>query len=175
MKDFRHNRKKIILVILLVVAVLITAYFIVIRDNNNQGDKPRPTNTINYDGPTEEEKKAGDIQKEADKQRQEINNSAPPQTANIVIVDSSQYDSTIEIRSYVSNVYEDGGTCKATLTNGSKTVSKTSTAFKDATTTQCEPIDIPRSEFTSTGDWKLVLSYSSSKIQGETNGSVRIK
>lgn len=90
--------------------------------------------TIDYGPPTEAEKKAADTQKQANTQRQEIDKT--PVTgagaATVVLVDAGQYDSAIEVRSYVSNIYEDGGQCTVTLTNGNSSITRTNSAFKDA-------------------------------------------
>lgn len=127
--------------------------------------------TINFDPPAEEEQKAGDDQK------QEIINgeetSTPPTTANVVIIDASQYDDQIEIRAFVSNIIQDGS-CSIVATRGSLSVTRQVAAAKDATTTQCMPVTIPRSEFLSSGTWNLTVTYTSSDITGKANKTIEL-
>ena len=155
-----------------VMALLATGiYFLSNRPSNkNAAQEDSSSETINMDPPTEEEKAAADQQKDKNINRDETDKNTPPPTKNaqLYITDASQYDDTIEVRAYVSNVYEDNGTCKATFTQGGNSVSESSTAFKDATTTQCGTINIPRSKFPSSGQWQLVVHYSSSQSSGKT-------
>lgn len=172
-------------ILLLAIVIVSLASILAFKMANSHNAKSSATtssettvNTVNYDPPTKEEVIAGDEQKDKNVQRDKVNsNTAPPAgSANIVIVDAGQYDNTIEIRSFISNVYEDGGTCTVTFTKDSLSVSRANTAFKDATTTQCKPINIGRSEFPAAGDWKLVVSYTSPTISGSsTTKTVSIK
>ena len=73
--------------------------------------------------------------------------------------------STVEVRAYVSGVIEGTGTCTALFTRGNETVSASSKGFVDATTTQCEPIEIDPAEL-SGGGWQLLVSYSSPTARG---------
>lgn len=145
------------------------------KDASSQSDSLGQSRDINYDPPTQEEKDAGNIQKDQNLNRDETTGSGASSTANVIIVDANQYDDTVEVRGYISNVYADG-TCTATLTrNGQQTVTRSTEAFKDATTTQCTPIDIPRSAFTQSGDWSLQLAYKSSTASGSATKQVSIK
>lgn len=117
--------------------------------------------------PTKEEQQAADTQKEKNIEREQIDtNNQATKTAEVVLVDAGQYSDTIEVRAYIANIYEDGGTCTVTFTKDSQTVTRTSKGFKDATTTQCEPFNIPRSAFPSAGDWQLKISYTSNTSTG---------
>lgn len=73
----------------------------------------------------------------------------------------------VEIRAFVSGVIEGTGTCTATLTKGISSVTQSSPAFIDATTSQCEPIEIDRTKFT-TGEWQVVVDYSSPTSIGKS-------
>jgi hypothetical protein len=158
-----------VLAVVLVVAALGAGAF-VLKDHSKNSDskiseKPRAVNSVDYSGPTEEEVASGDKQKAENVERDNQPNT-PPHTANVVVVDGSQYNDTVEVRAYISNIYEDGGECTATLTNNGPTITETSKAFKDATTTQCGTIDIPRSKFATAGDWQLLVTYSSASVTG---------
>lgn len=83
--------------------------------------------------------------------------------------------STVQVRAYVSNVVEDGGKCSAVFKkSGYDDLVVTSTAFADATTTQCGVLDIASSEFPSTGTWQLSVSYTSGSFTGEAHEDVSL-
>jgi hypothetical protein len=133
-------------------------------------DKPtRGINQVDYSGPTSAEKDAGNDQKQAVIQRDTVDSGSTPSKANIVLVDSSQYDDVFEIRGYVSNLFENDGFCTATLTKaGYNSVTKKVSASSSATNTQCQTVDIPVTEFPAKGPWQLTVSYSSAHASGAT-------
>jgi len=122
-----------------------------------------PTNTTNLNPPTAEDKQAVDEHKET------ISNppaSTSTKTVTPIIVDANEYDGQVEIRSFVPGIFENGGTCTATLKMGSLTVTKSASANADATTTNCTKFVIPASEFSSKGTWSATISYNSANYQG---------
>jgi hypothetical protein len=129
---------------------------------------------VNYGPPTEQEiESSQDAKKnilEEDKASGDGSNgnSTNLKTANVGVSHSEVIDGNLEVRAFIGNVVE-SGTCTATLTRtGSETVTKSSRAFVDASTSQCEPILIPVGEFDETGEWTLVVSYKSSTSAGES-------
>lgn len=166
MKKLKFKNKKVligslIVVLLLAGSALAVQYY---KDDSAAND-----DATSYSPPTIDEQEAADTQKERNIQREAADKSTDkPQTANIVIVDANQYDNTVEVRAYISNVYEDGGKCTAILSNGSATVQEASNSFKDATTTQCGAINIPVSRFPAKGNWQVKVSYSSQTVAGES-------
>jgi hypothetical protein len=168
------------LVSVLVLAAIIGSSFFFVKRHNSSADIPEGIagrSEINYGPPTEEEKAAGDAQKDKTIEQQQLDDSQTRNsTANIVITDASYYpdDSTVEVRAYISNIIEDGGTCTAKFTQGSQTITKTSQAFKDASTTQCGSINVSRSEFTSAGTWNVTLTYESSAATGQQTTTIKL-
>lgn len=171
LKKLFSNKKKIALLLILTIAIAVGAFaYFQMRDNDSAND------SINYNPPTKNEREAADSQKDKNIEREKADNNQVSQKAEIVVVDASQYGDTVEVRAYISNIYEDGGSCTATITNGSQTVSRDTKGFKDATTTQCEPFNIPRSAFSSAGDWQAKVSYSSAAAKGESSAqTINIK
>ncbi len=161
--------KKILIVLVIVLTLTgIVGYFFFFKNDNNLNKSP--DSNINYGPPTKEEAAAGDEQKTTNEAREKaVQNNKPATTANIVLVDANQYFETVEVRGYISNIYENGGTCTATFTQDEKTIKQSTSAQKDATTTQCGAIDIPRSKFPSGGQWIVVLNYSSDKASGSSS------
>lgn len=88
------------------------------------------------------------------------------------VIVSATLSPDLQIRAYISGIYEDGGTCTFTAKNGNNKITKQSLAFKDATTTTCEPLKILRSEFSSTGMWDLSVGYLSSTSRGASQPTI---
>lgn len=161
------KKKKTTLLVVLIVVIIAGAFAYAQMRNKDTGN-----DSINYNPPTKDEREAADSQKEKNIEREKTDNRPISQNAEIVVVDAHQYDDTVEVRAYISNIYEDNGTCTVVITNGGQTVSKDTKGFKDATTTQCEPFDIPRSAFTATGDWQAKILYSSETAKGESTAQI---
>ena len=66
----------------------------------------------------------------------------------------------VEVGGYVTGVVEDGGTCTLTLTKGATTVTGSTKALPDASTTACGAVAVPGNKV-GAGTWRAVLSYSS--------------
>ena len=172
------KNKKIAIIVIVVIAVILIAGAVFLvksrSDKNTTANSTGQRSTINYDPPTEEEQAAGDEQKQQNAEEQARIDQQPTtgRKAEVVVSDATYYPydgDNIEVRGYISNVLEDGGTCTATFTNASgQKVVKTNPGFKDASTTQCGALDVPRSQFPAGGDWQLVLSYQSSTASGQS-------
>jgi hypothetical protein len=130
-------------------------------------------NTINYDPPTQDEVKAGDIQKDI------ITNEPakePAVEASVVIVDAGQYDEDIEVRAFVSNVIKDGECTYIFTSDTGTTLEKKTLAYADASTTPCITLKLQRSEFSSGGTWNVKVKYTDtgSTITGNTSKNLEI-
>jgi hypothetical protein len=173
----RSSRK---ILIIAAVVLLIAAFGGVFAYNRHSAStttpntvEPKPTqSTTNLDPPTDEDKQAVDDQKQAIVDSQEHATPPPPpgskKDVTPTIVDASQYGDQVEVRSYVSGIIESGGTCTATFTKGSQTVTKTAAGVADATTTRCSIIDVSRSEFASAGSWSIAVTYDSAAAHGSS-------
>jgi hypothetical protein len=178
MKNQKTKPSKKIILIVAVFALLLGAAIYFWQNQSeklSQTESDKPINTIDYSGPTDEEKEAGDLQKENNKSREETDGqTTPPSNADIVLVDAGQYENIVEVRAYVSNIYADDGNCSVKLTNGSQTITRTSEAFKDVKTTQCGTFKIDRTEFSAAGTWNLTVSYSSPTSVGSITKEITI-
>ncbi len=110
----------------------------------------------------------------SDKNNTPSNNETKPDTSNnkqsvaVSITSAGIIGDTVEVRAYVEGIIEGGGTCTATLTmDGSAPVTGTSEAFVNATSTQCRPIEIAKSNVKS-GKWNVVVEYTSSTSTGKS-------
>ena len=173
---------RIILPAFVIIAIAVGVFFFINRgsddsvsnsqagDTNSSKQVTKPGGTVNMDPPTEEEKQAGDQQKQENVDKE---NQPAPTTANVNIVDASQYNDLIEVRAYVSNVIEASGNCVITLEQAGKQVTKTVVARADAKTTQCTTIDIPRNEIPSAGTWNVTVNYNGS-ISGQAKTTLKV-
>ena len=170
----KTNTKKYLLILLglLLAGGLVFAY-IQLENIRDSDDTAQEESTIDFGPPTEEEQRAGDERKDIidEQQGSSSNDVGDDQTTNdkksadVVIVDASQYDNTIEVRAFVSNHVE-GGTCSYRFTRGNNTINKSLPAHADASTSICPMLEVDRSEFPSSGDWQLVVSYESANAKG---------
>lgn len=166
-----------------VVIILLTTLLLLERTGvtnfyTSTPDKPPTsdpeTSKINFDPPTEIERNASNTQKEEVVGQQ--NPEQKPQdgnTVNVVIVDSTQYDSEIEVRAFASNIVQDG-TCKITFTKDTASFSKEVPAKADASTTPCLTLNVPRTEFNSIGTWQVTVEYTSTNATGLATSTVEV-
>jgi len=153
---------------LFVLVALVIGGGIALYRHKLDAKRPQISDKINYSPPTKEEQAAGDKQKQADINAQK---NPPPSSASVFISDATQYGDTVEVRAYVSNVTENGGTCTTTFTQGTRSFSVDTHAFMDASSTQCGAIDVARSKFATAGTWSVSVKYTSPSITGESEAS----
>ena len=96
-------------------------------------------------------------------------------SVNVIINDASQYDSVVEVRSYVEGIIETDGTCTLTFTKDGTSFTKTTSPLTNPSYTTCKTIDIPVSEFSSKGTWQLTVSYLSSTSKGSATKTLEVK
>lgn len=151
----------------MLVIVGAAAYIVLHKDKKSE-TKPTPSTNqasdqINYSPPTQQEKK--DTEEFKKSQQDNLNNSTQQSnSASVVITYAGQQGTQITVNSFVGGTVEDGGTCTAEFTKGTQKVTKTSEGFANVSNTNCAPIFIDRSEYSSSGDWDLKVSYKSAKI-----------
>lgn len=164
----RTTLKKSVLATAIVASIALVLFFILNKSPSNSVvlEKGSVAETSQS---TPEEKKTADNQKQANIERDRIDNSAKTGTIKEVtpiIVFLDQSGDVIESGALINGVYEDGGTCIFTAKQAAQTVTKTSSAVKNPTTTDCIPFSIPTSDFPSKGSWVVTISYKSLRGQG---------
>lgn len=186
-KKNRTSRSKILLLIL--AGVLLFAggvYAYQALDDN--ADSKSQANDIDFGPPTEEERQAGDEQKDTITDKESSNDADETtqpsdsdendrqddrKSANVVIVDASQYDDIVEVRAFVNNHIQDG-TCRYRFQRGNQTINKQLEAHADASTTVCPALEVNRSEFRSAGTWSVTVTYESSGAKGSQSQELQI-
>lgn len=149
--------------------------------NGNNNELPTETDTadtekIDLNPATEEDNQAVDSHKEriANEQPQQANQPDARKQVTPTIVDAGQYGDEVEVRAFVSGVYETTGVCTFTFSRDGKTVVRELAGEKDSSYTRCPNLVLPRSEFSDSGAWALTVSYSSPAAQGSTQKKVLI-
>ncbi len=180
MKIKRKKISKKIVIGLILACVIVGSIAYVVFAQQKTTDK-KSNKPITYSGPTEQDKKDAEDENSTANKREDIENAPAATSSNKkqvtpVITNASQSGQQITVNSYVSGIFEDGGTCTMTATKGSSIVTKTSKAFADATTTSCAPIFVDRSAFPGAGSWNVVVGYSSNSAEGKSqNASLMIQ
>lgn len=140
-----------------------------------------PGNTI-YSPTTEEERK----ETEQFKKELEANQNSASQptnqsgqgkiTATVVITSLQFVEQTVKISGFVSNVFEDGGTCTLSLSATGQTVEATSQGVADVNKSSCPEISIPKTSLKSGVTYTAKLSYTSSAASGTSQSqTIQVK
>lgn len=184
------KRKKIIITSVVALVLVASGVAFALNRNSNKDNNTTAENSpisidgTNYNPPTEEEKQETEQFKKDQEAKQNSNadsqqTTTPTQqsgSANIVVTSLQSTSQAITASGFVSNVFEDGGTCTLSLTLGSQKVTGTSKGIADVNKTTCPEISIPTGSVPGTGQWTAILSYSSSKISGSSaSQTVQIK
>lgn len=161
-----------VLLILLTAAVFLYVYAFngsFFGWKKNQSDKDA---SINYQPPTEEQKKAGD-----DIKQNSNNSDQPPAPTPVPGTNKSQIEMTItaanqngsmfQLRSLIYAIAGDG-TCTLTLSKGGQVVTKTAEVQALASTSTCKGFDIPTSEL-SPGTWSAALKFENETLTATTS------
>lgn len=82
---------------------------------------------------------------------------------SVVITSAQEVASSVQVSSYVSGVFEDGGTCTLTLKKDSQVVTRTAQGLADASHTTCPTFTIDNNGHAvlGAGMWAATVSYSS--------------
>lgn len=174
----RKNNKKIALLALVaaIVVVGVTAYGVLAYQKSmwpftgaelsDQSD-----DSVNYGPPTQNEvEHSQDAKKDAYENKDDSDtqgNSSSKMQVEVGVAFADIIDGSLEVRAFTPSVVEGDGTCTVTAIKGASTVTGTSKAFIDSTTSQCQPIKIPVSSLSS-GTWQVSVDYSSSKSFGKS-------
>lgn len=120
-------------------------------------------NVVNLDPATEQE------QRETEQHKDNLANtpSSPSPTGSDglkQVIPQISYVDTSVINAYITGIFEEGGVCTATLTNGESTSTRSSTGFGNASYTQCAPIDLSGTGIAK--GWSATVTYESSTAKG---------
>ncbi|MDQ3123133.1 MAG: hypothetical protein M3Q14_00385 [bacterium] len=187
----KYSKKKIIILIVVVIVLIAASLgtYLYAFKGKLFGWSPLPQekSKINYDKPTEEQKKTGENSKKQTVIKEEAkpntggSDQAPSPTpqpngknkVGMMISAANQNGSVLQIRSMISAV-TNSGTCTLTLTKSGQTVTKTAGVQALASDSTCQGFDIPTSEL-SPGNWQLALHFENSKLEADTSRTVIVQ
>ena len=176
MKRFNKNKKTFILPLFIVALAILIGYFAFAYISKAAWPFHETAKTSDssetYSPPTEQEvTDSQDAKKNNAGQESQEENKPPTETVSVAIAfaDFDQTENAIDIRAFTPDVIEGTGTCTATLIKDGQSVTRSSKAFIDSKTSQCEPILVPINDFPSSGTYQLVVSYSSEKYRGTSS------
>ncbi len=169
----RKNRKtspknKILAISAVVIGVLLLAGCIVhIRNTNDKTQVvQQPGGPVTIAPPTKAEQAESNTNKQQIIQKQQAIDKTTGQTGMKQVTPVITYVDESGLNSYVSGVFESGGTCTANIAQGAISFQKTSVSYQDATTTDCSPIDFSASDFPAKGTWTATVTYTSTTSTG---------
>jgi uncharacterized protein YxeA len=176
--SLKSHRKRTIAIIAAVILIAGGGAFAFYRHNHPTSVKTPDGKTVKLKKATAEEKKASDDNKSAIVKRENTikdasANSSGQTPSTVVITSPSPANPSVSgVRGYVTGVFEEGGTCTATATMGSQTVTKSSVGFQNVSYTQCAPIDwdSPLGH----GTWAITLSYKSAATSSTQSTTIEV-
>jgi cytoskeletal protein RodZ len=163
---------KSLVIVVLVLVLGVGAYALLHNKQNgsssssNKSGNSSPNSNINYGPPTDAEKQ--ETQSHKDELSQNNPPSPPPTSSGKKAVTPVITSAThSQINAYVPGIFEDGGTCTATLTKGSNKITKSSQGFANVSYTSCVPIDVSASG----GTWTITVVYNSKTAEGSSQAT----
>lgn len=166
--------KKLLIALLALVAIGggIFAYTTMTDDNPTNSSEPTDEeldqlNAADETPATEKEQSGGQIPTSETPQ----NPASSKQPATVFIPQADAAGNLVQVRAYAT-VFENG-TCTATFTKGGVVKTYTENTELQSSYTQCNPFEIPKSDFSS-GTWQLKLVFESTNYKGEATGEVSI-
>jgi hypothetical protein len=131
--------------------------------SQNSGSNGNSSN-INYGPPSSSEQQAANDYKKT------LSANQPPSSGGTKSISVQVLSATAsKIRVNIIGVFEDGGTCTATLTKGAQTTTATGTGIAASNYTQCN-INLGAGQVTG-GGWSVVVSYSSADASGKSTST----
>ena len=152
-KETSTLKKTLIVVasLLLVGSMTYLVYGLVAHKNSQKNDTP--PNSIDYTPPTDEQKAAGDRQKEETTKEPRDEITGDNRAINVTFTALNQVEGQVQIRTLIDAVSSDGN-CTLTLTKSGTTVTKQSGIQAGPNTSTCMGFNIPVSEL-SPGTWTV--------------------
>lgn len=165
-KSFFTRTRIIIIAAVLVLAVAGAAFWWFFMRSTTQ--QVAPTNTVNYDPPTQEQIDDSITAKQNAVQEEGNGGNTTPPTSDTLVVTinrAGQVGTQISVRTLVNGT--DSGTCDMVFTkSGATTVTKTFDITQGATEHLCNG-DINTSDFGTSGEWDLTVTAKASGVSSK--------
>jgi LAS superfamily LD-carboxypeptidase LdcB len=175
------NKKTIVILLAVISGIILLALLIMYLTRSLFFALPAPADQTQI-ATSEQEQVSKDVQQKQNNievvAKNQPTDSTPSTTTKSLILTESDVNTDakqVEVRAYLTDISENGGTCQVTFTkDGQASIVTKSTAFADVSTTQCGANDTPVSKFGTSGIWKLSVVYSSSTTTAQATGTVSI-
>ena len=185
------SKKKLTLIIItgvLLLGVISSVIYVYVFKGNLLGwSANKSDGKINYDKPTEEQKKAGEDAKKKTVDETKPNSfgntdqtpTPTPQSGEnkakttIDITNNNQNGGLLQVRALIAATVNTG-TCTLTLTSGSKTVTKTAGVQALPSNATCQGFDIPVNEL-SAGTWQATLHFENTTLVADTSKEIVVQ
>lgn len=171
------SRKKIVAIIAIILASLVLSFgAYAVSTGLFQSDTTPDSSKTSSDSDTSLPSNIDEPYKEDNIQVDTPKTDTPSSTVrSLIVTESDVIENVVEVRAYVSDLSEDGGTCSITFTKtGETSVTTRSPSFGDASTTQCGALNTPVGEFSAKGTWSFTITYTSTRNSASASGSVTI-
>lgn len=178
----KKNKKLYLIIAAIFVLLAGFSYYVFALNGNLFGWQFRKdeTSSVNMDPPTDDQVKAGQNAKEEtveeDQGKPGTGDGTPtPNLSGALTVGFSavnQNDSKLQVRVMIEEVLS-SGQCNLTLTDSSKTVTKSAAVYPTASISTCQGFDIPVSEL-SNGTWNITVNVISGGRNGQATTSFQV-
>lgn len=185
MKKIKISKKIILVLTTALVFGGFSAFFILNKNQENKTSQNEPQTiqeSISYSPPTEEEiKSANDNKQENDALEEDIRNQnqspvSGKRQASPIITSAAMYGDSAEVSSYITGIFEDGGTCTAHFKRNNLSATQVVTATKEGRSTYCPLFRISKNQLTESGVWSVTVSYESAAYRGTSEPvSIEVK
>ncbi|MBX4197681.1 hypothetical protein KW801_03995 [Candidatus Saccharibacteria bacterium] len=172
-KKFLMSKRSLLAVIGVIVLASLVSYLLLANHSSQNGQTTGTAadgSQINLNPATTSDKDSNTAHKNEIAQRDQKLSDGTNQGAAVSVVITEATSSTV--KAYVIGVFEDGGSCTATASNGSQTVSGSSTGFQNVSYTQCPPISW--SSALGAGQWTVTVNYKSATAQASRSTTITI-
>lgn len=186
----KKNKNKILKIVALVIFILglfLVGFWLVYNKNQTTSEikqEARNETERNEDGVSVERNeddiaRSEEIAKNPDIKLQQSGSDIPNVSSentivNVVLTSAGIEGDNVDASGFVSNIFQDGGTCRYVFSNGSKTIIKESLPMPNASSTTCTTIRFPKSELSS-GIWNVYLEYQKDSLKGKSANNMEIK
>lgn len=174
-KNTSHKAKFVYWIILVVIVIILgVAAYIYTSRNSTSTDSQK----VNNSPATTEQIEAGEDIKRSTVEQNEAqtkpNSNDPGPDFSVSITAASQNGAMVSIRSLISDTLSQTGTCTLSITNGSKSTTKTASTQALANSSTCQGFDIQTSEL-GAGTWNIQLNVTASSRATSTSKTLDVQ
>lgn len=175
--EHKKSHKKAIIVSIVLLVIIIAGAVAGYR-YMHRNDIKRNSSGISTEQTPQDKKLEQNLNSDPSKKQQATQTDQPTaptvdkttnlQQVNVILTNTGETNGMVSASGFVSNVVEANGTCNYVFTNGSRSVTKTSTTLTNASSTTCKTVQFSATEL-GAGTWSVQLKYNSPTSAGSSN------